>query len=131
MSDPYIDPQSGILRNNLGATDQDSLDREEARAVSVRLALLRINPLNGNFDSEHLKAIHSYLFRDVYDWAGRYRTIPLAKADFADSGRITRFTPPELIESELSKLLKQLASDHFLEKLPRRKFVKTSSARPQ
>jgi cell filamentation protein len=73
MSDPYIDPQSGILTNKFGLTDQESLDQAESNSVSVRSILLQLNPLKGNFDSEHLKAIHSYLFRDVYEWAG---TIP-------------------------------------------------------
>ena len=27
----------------------------------------------GNFDATHLKAIHRYLFQDVYEWAGRTR----------------------------------------------------------
>jgi len=80
MSDPYLDPKSGILTNRFGLTDQESLDRAESNAVSVRSILLQLNPLKGDFDSEHLKAIHAYLFRNVYKWAGQFRTIPLAKA---------------------------------------------------
>jgi len=91
MSDPYIDPHSGILRNKFGLTDQESLDRAEANAVSARSILLQLNPLKGDFDSEHLKAIHSHLFRDVYEWAGQFRTIALAKGDYAHGGRVTRF----------------------------------------
>jgi cell filamentation protein len=123
MTDPSIDPQSGILRNKFGLTDQASLNREEANAVIARSMLLRLNPLKGNFDSEHLKAIHFYLFRDVYDWAGKYRTVPLAKAEFAGSGRITKFAPPELIEAELIKVFRQLAKERFLQGLPRKEFV--------
>jgi cell filamentation protein len=128
MSDPYIDPQSGILRNKLGRTDQESLDRAEANAVSIRSILLQLNPLKGNFDSEHLKAIHSYLFRGVYDWAGQYRTIPLAKADYAEGGRVTRFTPPELIDAELSRIFSELETEHFLAGLPRKEFARKVSA---
>jgi cell filamentation protein len=128
MSDPYIDPQSGILRNKFGLTDQESLDRVEANAVSVRSILLQLNPLKGNFDSEHLKAIHSYLFRDVYEWAGQYRTIPLAKADYAEGGRVTKFTPPQLIEAELGKVFDELAKEHFLEGLPRRECARKLAA---
>ena len=54
MIDPYIDPQSGVLRNRFGLADQQSLDRAEANAVSIRSILLQLNPLKGNFDSEHL-----------------------------------------------------------------------------
>ncbi|TJV69421.1 MAG: cell filamentation protein Fic, partial [Mesorhizobium sp.] len=28
---------------------------------------------SGNFDKEHLKAIHGYIFQDVYEWAGHTR----------------------------------------------------------
>jgi cell filamentation protein len=70
MSDPHIDPQSGILRNKFGLTDQESLDRAEANAVSARSILVQLNSLKGNFDSEHRKAIHAYLFQDVYGGFG-------------------------------------------------------------
>lgn len=128
MSDPYIDLQSGILRNKIGLTEQESLDRAEANAVSVRSILLQLNPLKGNFDSEHLKAIHSYLFRDVYEWAGQYRTIPLAKAEDVGGGRVVRFTPPDLIERELKHVFDKLAQDRFLEGLPRREFARKVAA---
>lgn len=128
MSDPYIDSQSGILRNNFGLSNQESLDRAEANAVSVRSILLQLSPLKGNFDSEHLKAIHSYLFRDVYEWAGKFRTIPLAKADYVPGGRVTRFTPPDLIEQELTQVFDELANEHFLEGLQRKEFARKVSA---
>ena len=124
MSDPYLDPKSGILTNKFGLSDQESLDRAESNSVSVRSILLQLNPLKGNFDSEHLKAIHSYLFRDVYEWAGQFRTIPLAKAEDVRGGRIIRFTPPDLIERELKHVFDELANEHFLEGLPRREFAR-------
>jgi cell filamentation protein len=124
MSDPYLDPQSGILTNRFGLTDQESLDQAESNSVSVRSILLQLNPLKGDFDSEHLKAIHSYLFRDVYEWAGQFRTIPLAKAEDVRGGRIIRFTPPDSIEQELKRVFDELANEHFLEGLPRREFAR-------
>lgn len=120
MSDPYVDPRTGILRNKFHLIDQASLDRAESDSVAVGGTLLGLNPLQGNYDSQHLKAIHDYLFRDVYEWAGQFRTTPLAKADYERGGRITRFTAPELIDSELAKVLADLAEDNFYEGLPRR-----------
>ncbi len=120
MSDPYLDPRSGILRNRFGITDQNSLDVREADAVSVRSVLLQRNPIEGNFDSDHLKRIHEYLFRDVYEWAGQFRTILLAKADYIHRGRITRFTPPELIDAELQRVFDTLAEENFFAGLQRK-----------
>lgn len=122
MSDPYLDPQSGILLNKLGLTDQVSLDRAEADVVAVRSILLQGNPLKGNFDSQHLKQIHQYLFQDVYEWAGQFRKIGMVKAEFASGGRVTRFSSPELIEKELTAVFEGLARDHFLKGLLRRDF---------
>ena len=48
MSDPYINPEFGILRNKFGLTNQESLDRAEANAVSARSILLQLNPLSGS-----------------------------------------------------------------------------------
>ena len=122
MSDPYIDPQSGILRNKFGLTDQESLDRAEGDAASARSILLQLNPLKGNFDSDHLKRIHAYLFQDAYTWAGHFRTIPLAKAEYIQGGGVTKFTAPDLIEQELKHVLDTLAAEHYLEGFPRREF---------
>jgi cell filamentation protein, protein adenylyltransferase len=120
IDDPYVD-HSGILLNKFGITDQASLDVAEAGAVAKRSAILQLNPLKANFDSEHLKGIHSYLFRDVYAWAGQFRTITLAKKGH---DHVTTFTPPELIEEQLGKVFGQLADEHFLEGLQRREFAR-------
>ena len=123
MSDPYLDPQSGILRNKFGLNDQASLDRAEANAVALRSILLEGSPLKGDFDSQHLKQIHEYLFQDVYEWAGQFRTIAMVKADYVDSARVTHFTSPHLIESELAAVFQNLAGDGFLKGLSRKVFA--------
>jgi len=128
MSDPYLDPRSGILRNRLGITDQESLNSAEADVVALRSILLQNNPIHGNFDSEHLKQIHFYLFRDVYDWAGQFRVVPLAKADYLYGGRVTRFTPPQLIEQELQAAFDKVAQDGFFKGLSRKDFARKTAA---
>ena len=122
MNDPYLDPQSGILRNKFGLTYQKELDNREANAVGVRSVMLQLNPVAGNFDSRHLKAIHEYLFRDVYDWAGTFRTISLSKRDLF-GGRVTHFSSPDAIEAELEAVFCDLAKHNFLRSLPRRVFA--------
>lgn len=114
MSDPYLDPTSGILRNKFGLREQKALDAKEADVVFVRSNLLQSNPIEGNYDCEHLKGIHRYLFQDVYDWAGQFRTIPLAKLNEIGGTRITRFTPPERTQGELKTLFEQLSTDEYL-----------------
>lgn len=74
MSDPYLDPETGVLRNRLGLKDPEALDLAERRAAS--LGLDRIDAGYGperTFDRDHLKAIHRQIFGRVYEWAGSMR----------------------------------------------------------
>src|ERR1700688_2690139 len=68
------------------------------------------------------------IFRDVYDWAGQFRTVPLAKADYVHGSQLTRFTLPELIEEELEKVFGQLAEEHYFAGLQRKEFARKVAA---
>ncbi len=50
-----------------GETDPDKLDHLEQGAVAIRLEELAQHPITGRFDYDHMKAIHRYLFQDVYE----------------------------------------------------------------
>lgn len=39
------------------------------------------NPIKGKFDFKHLKMIHQYIFQDIYDWAGKERTVEIGKGN--------------------------------------------------
>ena len=87
------DDPGGVLKNKLGVEAQDDLHRLEADYVRQREFDLRLHGIQaGNFDAEHLKALHRHLFQDVYEWAGQFREIGMVKAEFASGGRVTRFT---------------------------------------
>ncbi len=77
--DPYLDPQSGVLKNRLSITDEATLELAEAALVATRSYELSVTPLKGLFNLAHLQAIHSYLFADVYEWAGQLRTVDISK----------------------------------------------------
>lgn len=50
------------------------------RALTVlRFADLENQAIPGNLDLAHLQQIHRFLFQDVYDWAGKLRTVNIAK----------------------------------------------------
>lgn len=107
-TDPYIDPETGILRNLRGITDESILSQVEAGAVALRTLDLRMEPLPGNFDLAHIKDIHNYLFQDIYGWAGRIRTIDLIKEG-------SRFANHSFIEPEAGNIFRKLENeDHLL-----------------
>lgn len=73
------------LENKLGITEPIQLAREEERISKKKAAELFDKGIRnalkaGSFDA--LKAIHKYLFGDIYDFAGKVRTVNIAKGNF-------------------------------------------------
>jgi cell filamentation protein len=74
----YIDTTTGVLRNCAGITNQQAFDFFEAATVTKRTKELADNPLPIK-NTKSLFAIHKYLFQDVYEWAGKKRTVEISK----------------------------------------------------
>lgn len=78
--DPYVCPGTDVLRNLAGLRDSERLAKFEADVTSRRLLQLRVEqPPSRAFDTRHLRAIHRYIFQDVYDWAGEFRTVNISR----------------------------------------------------
>ena len=105
--DPYLDKDSGILRNLLGIKNQADLDRAESSLSFLRTSELREQPVLGGFDLKHLQAIHKRLFCDVYDWAGQLRVVEIQKGS-------TDFARHMVIQSAARQLFDQLAKEQHL-----------------
>ncbi|OJY84764.1 MAG: filamentation induced by camp protein fic [Sphingobacteriales bacterium 40-81] len=81
----YIDPdykytgKSGILRNLANIEDGKVLLAYESLKVSKRVEELFENPIKLK-DADSLLTIHHYLFQDVYEWAGKIRTVNISKS---------------------------------------------------
>ena len=91
----YFWPGTTVLSNKLGLRDPDALEIQEYRYGAARQAELELGTVSivSTYDAAHLRAIHRHLFQDVYDWAGQYRTVPLAKgiSEFAPADRISSY----------------------------------------
>ena len=79
--DKYCYANSNVLKNKLGLRDPKELLLTEIKFTSARLSYLQSNPIEGNFDFNHLKKIHKYIFQDLYDWAGEKRTVEIGKGN--------------------------------------------------
>jgi cell filamentation protein len=102
--DPYCYPGSSVLRNRLGLRDQAGLDAFEALITAQRGE----EPLpRGRLGNAHYRAIHRHMFQDVFDWAGRLRTVRIAKGG-------SMFCYPEHIDGEMHKLFGRLSAEKFL-----------------
>ena len=102
------------LENKLGITESADLAREEER-ISKKKAIELFE--SGYLDSLEpgtymsLAQIHKYLFEDIYDFAGKLRTVNLAKGSF-------RFAPLMYLETALANIdrMPQSTFDEIVEK---------------
>ena len=108
----YCYKGTDTLINKLNIKDAKTLQTFEAKITAAKLLSLRQKGIIGNFDIEHLKKIHTYLFEDIYPFAGEFRNENIAKGVF-------RFAEFEYIEPELKRLLQKLKEDNFLANLPK------------
>ncbi len=102
------------LENKLGITSEIELAKQEEQ-ISKKKAIELFE--NGTLDRleagtfQSLVTIHKYLFEDIYDWAGKLRTVNLSKGNF-------RFAPamylPEAIKS--IEKMSQSTFDEIIEK---------------
>jgi cell filamentation protein len=108
--DPYLDKDTGVLRNLLGIKDQAGLDKAESSLSFLRANEMREQAVKGKFDLAHLQEIHRRLFGDVYDWAGQIRQVEIQKGS-------TAFARQMAIESAARQLFGQLAKERHLQGL--------------
>ena len=102
------------LENKLGITDSAELAREEEK-ISKKKALWLFE--SGTLDSlkaetfAALQEIHKCLFEELYDFAGKIRTVNLAKGNF-------RFAPVMYLETALGNIeqMPQSTYDEIIEK---------------
>ena len=114
--DPYLDLQSGLLRNRLGITDARALRHVEAELTASRIYDLIRSPIPGAYDLAHLRAFHRQIFQDLYDWAGELRTVSI--------GRGSRlFSLPQHLEADAGELFGWLARAEHLRGRDRDTFV--------
>ena len=121
-SDPYLYPGTDVLRNVAGLRHADQLVAFETVNTARRSYELLTNPVSGGFNTAHLKAIHQYLFQDVYSWAGEFRTTVLGKAEQLGRPPVW-FTPPHLLEHEAERIFESLSRADLLRGLPRLPFA--------
>jgi cell filamentation protein len=116
-SDPYRYPGSSVLKNRLGLRDQAELDAFEALITAQRGE----EPLpRGVLSFAHYRAIHHHLFQDVFEWAGKCRTVHIAKGG-------NMFCSPECIEGKAWKLFIKARAGRFLRNQPAREFARLSA----
>ena len=102
------------MENKLGITDAAQLSREEEKISKKKAIALFEEGLLDSFETgtiQGLMEIHKFLFEDIYDFAGKLRTVNIAKGSF-------RFAPLMYLEASLDNISKmpQSSFDEIIEK---------------
>lgn len=114
--DPYIDPETGILRNLVGATTYQEL--REAEGNIVTLAEISLEGVPHTVDLSELRTIHKNLFDKIYDWAGELRIVDIRK------GSEEYFLGYRHLETGATFVFEELSRENYLNGLNRENFVR-------
>lgn len=109
-------PGTSVLINKFDIRDEEKLNEIESVISSARYAEWLNAPQAATFDFKHYKAIHRFLFSDLYDWAGSVRTVDISKKG-------TLFTPVKDIEKQASLIFMRLWKHNFFKGLSHDGFV--------
>lgn len=121
-ADPYLIPGTNVLRNKVSARSGQALADAENDLVNARYSKLASMPLRAEGTVGQLQWIHHYLFQDVYEWAGRIRTIDMSK------GGCSVFQPLQLFATGVQYAETTLRTDHMLRGLDRERFIERLAA---
>ena len=102
------------LENKLNITDSTELARMEEKISKKKAVELFENGYLNRYKAgtfQMLAAIHEYLFDEIYDFAGKMRTVSMAKGNF-------RFAPVMYLEAAIENIEKmpQTTFDEIIEK---------------
>lgn len=102
-------PNSDVLVNKYDIHDKKLLEKLEVQKTTIKLLGLDVRPerIHATLDIAHLKAIHEYLFSDVYEWAGEFRSENLYKSERVLSGGTAAYADYTQIENELKQLFER------------------------
>lgn len=126
MSDSYLYDDVPVLRNKLDIKDEKTLDLVEAEQSRANMMLLYERGFS-DFTPGGLCEIHRVLFEDVYEWAGKYRSINIEKRERLLAGRSVWYSNDENIPCDLERAFREIrskdwtrmAKDEFVRELAR------------
>jgi len=107
--DPYCYGDSDVLVNKLNIKDLVILEQAETEITEISSSTIDFSP--PPYDFSYLQTIHQKLFTDLYEWAGKIRTIGINKGK-------TMFCRPEYIQQEAEKLFRALANANYFQGVP-------------
>lgn len=107
------------LVNKFGITDEQQLAQIEGQITFVKGSELEYHPIQGDFDFAHYKAIHKYLFEDIYESAGEIRRVDISKkgTNFAKADEIEQLAVACFVRLKQENYFKGQSFNEFVENI--------------
>ncbi len=101
INDPYT-YEDGTLKNKLNIRDHHELRKAEADIGFLKL--INVDSVRSDkLNEELLCDIHYHIFENIFDWAGKYRIVPVYKTELVIPGISLRYADVGSIGKELKK----------------------------
>lgn len=105
MRDPYLYPDSEVLKNKFDVMDDMTLRGLEADYVVLRLSEIAADEPINMFNFASLCGLHYRIFQDIFDWAGKPRIINIEKAETALNGISIEYSDVFDIEKDAQSVM--------------------------
>ena len=100
MKDPYLYEDVNVIKNIANIKEQKKLDDYET--TMVNLGIIKLLKENESITKvKDVYVIHKVLFENVYEWAGKRRTINIYKEEPVLNGLSVEYSKYKNINKEL------------------------------
>ena len=107
MKDPYVYEGTNVLINLANIKNQKELDDYETTLTRIAIIDILNNPIEIKAVSD-IFLIHERLFKEVYAWAGKPRTINIYKEEPVLSGLTVNYSDYKFINKNLNRIQKSI-----------------------
>lgn len=109
MKDPYAYEGTNVLINLANIKNQSELDDYETTLSRIAIVDVLKNPIDitSTFD---IYKLHERLFKEVYSWAGKPRTINIYKTEAILNGLSVNYSKCKSIDNDLAKIQREIDS---------------------
>lgn len=104
----YMDQAKSVLKNKKNICDLPTLYVEEEKALARAYELL-LSEIRSDtpMSSELIKHVHGRIFNDLYDWAGRFRTVTISKPGVT-------WPPPDYLDEAMQTFEREVLSRYLI-----------------
>jgi cell filamentation protein len=106
LDSKYCYPNSFVLINKLDLRDANELSEAERRVTALNLLEIKDKPVRGRFDMKHLSDIHRAIFKEIFAWAGKIRTVNIAKGN--------QFCLSQHIDTYAEDIFEKLKAENYI-----------------